>query len=98
MTRVPIALLKAFPGALAQKRHHGLAFWDRVFGKFVTKIVQSELKPGRKFNSISNRLRQIRKECSHFLRGFEIPLRVARQQPSCGGERLVMAESSKDIA
>jgi hypothetical protein len=39
-----IALLKTFPGAFPQERHHGVAFRHGIFGKFVSQVFQREFE------------------------------------------------------
>jgi hypothetical protein len=56
----------AFVGALAQKRHHGLAFGHGITRKFVAQIAKLEFEAGGKFGGVGDGFRQVGEELGHF--------------------------------
>ena len=60
---------RAFFSALPQKRSHRFARGHRIFGKLVTKILESEFETRRKLDGVVNSFRQIGKELSSWPSG-----------------------------
>ncbi len=90
--------MKTFLRALAKKPIHSFAIRHGIFWKFVPQIFQREFETRGKFDSVCNCLRQISEQSLHFLRRFQIALRVTREQsPSCG-QRSMIANRSKNVA
>ncbi len=90
--------MKAFPGAFAQERHHGLAFRHGIFGEFISQSFEREFEPGGKFHRIGQGLGQVGEKLLHLLRRFQMTLGVARQQASGSGQRVVISNGGEDIA
>ena len=70
--RSSIALLKALPGALAQKRHHALAFRHGVSGEFVSQSFEREFESGGQLHGVRQGLGQIGEQLLHLLRRFQM--------------------------
>ena len=65
-----VTRLKSFAGALAQERHHALAFGHRIFWKLIAQAFEGEFETGRKLDSIGDGLGQIGEERLHFCGDF----------------------------
>jgi primosomal protein N' len=50
-----VSSLESFTGALAQKRHHRLAFRDGIAWKFISQIVERKLEPRRELFRVLDR-------------------------------------------
>ncbi len=92
-----IAAPGAFLGALAQKRHHGLARRDRVAWKLVTQIGERKIQTRGNLSRVGDGFGQVGKQAGHFRRGFQVPLGVALEQAARGGERDVLTHTSQHV-
>ena len=93
-----VAIMKACPRMLAQKRVHGLAFGHRVAREFVAEIVEGEFQARGKFQRVADGFGQVGEKLLHLLRGFQKALGVAGEQASGSGESVVMANGGESVA
>ena len=69
----------------------------RIVGELIAKILQRELKPGRKLDGVGDSFRKIVKEPRHFCRCFEMTVGIAGKQPAGGFQRSMIANAREDI-
>ena len=93
----PVAPPRAFIRAFAQERRHGLAFRHRIARKFIAQIRQRELQSRRNFRGVCDGFRQVREQPRHLRAGFDVALRIGREQPSGGFERHFFAHASEHV-
>ena len=88
---------RAFLRALPKKRSHRLALAHGIFRKLVAEILQRELKPARKLDSIGDGFRQVAKEPRHLRGRLEMTLGVFREQTSGGFQGSVISNAGEDV-
>ena len=92
-----IAAARALIGEFPEQRGHGLARRQGIFRELVAEIFERELQARGDGLRVGNGLGDIGEKRRHFVRAFQLPLGIARQQAACPVERGLVVEAGKDI-
>ena len=85
------------PGELAEVRGRRLAGRQRIVGKAVAEVRESEVEAPRKLRRGRDRPGQVREELLHLGGALEMPLALRREKPSRAVERRVMADARHHV-